>query len=133
MVRRRLLVERLGERRVLAAISGAVFEDADLSLQREVGESAAASRLVFIDANRNDRLDNGEPVSITGEDGSFRFEGLRYWIRARCILRSRKVLATYRDFPLKGSFSVWYMAPDRVMGKGMKSWTCSGCIPRRIR
>lgn len=75
-VRRRLFVERLAERRVLAAITGEVFEDLDLSFHREVGEPTAPQRLVFIDANQNSRLDAGEPVSVAESDGTFRFDNL---------------------------------------------------------
>lgn len=75
-VRRRLLVERLGDRRVLAAITGAVFEDLNFSLQREAGEAHAPARLVYIDANRNERLDSGESLAMSESNGSFRFEGL---------------------------------------------------------
>jgi hypothetical protein len=75
-VRRRLRLERLDERRVLAAITGAVFEDVNLSFHRELGESFAPRRLVFIDADQNDRLDAGDPVAITDLEGNFRFEGL---------------------------------------------------------
>ena len=76
-VRRRLRLERLDERRVLAAVTGAVFEDANLSLHRELGELFAPRRLVFIDANQNDRLDAGDPVAITDLEGKFRFEDVR--------------------------------------------------------
>lgn len=135
MVRRRLLVERLGERRVLAAISGAVFEDADLSLQREVDESAAASRLVFIDSNQNERLDNGEPIAITGEDGSFRFEGLadgRYLLRlfngTSTQIQTTPVQASVVQASVEGPFwavthaaqlvshdSLWFAITDRSL------------------
>ena len=75
-VRRRLLVERLGDRRVLAAITGAVFEDANHSFQREVGEAAAANRLVFIDANDNAQIDSGERYALADADGNFAFADL---------------------------------------------------------
>ncbi len=75
-VRRRLLVERLGDRRVLAAITGAVFEDVNFSFQREVGEVDAPRRLVFIDANGNEQLDTGEPISVAEPDGTFQFDNL---------------------------------------------------------
>lgn len=72
-VRRRLFVERLAERRVLAAITGAVFDDANHSLQQEVGESNAPSRLVYIDTNDNAELDNGESFVVAETDGTFEF------------------------------------------------------------
>ena len=75
-VRRRLLVERLGDRRVLAAITGAVFDDANHSFQKEIGESGAANRLVFLDANNNSTLDAGEEFQLADAEGKFEFSGL---------------------------------------------------------
>ena len=75
-VRRRLLVERLGDRRVLAAITGAVFDDANHSFQRDSGELAAANRLVFIDDNSNGSLDNGERYALADSNGEFEFGDL---------------------------------------------------------
>ncbi|MGB7324770.1 MAG: cadherin-like domain-containing protein [Rubripirellula sp.] len=75
-VRRRLTVEHLGDRRVLAAITGEVFEDLNGSLRKDDGELAAASRLVFIDANSNEALDTGELTAVTDSSGAFRFDNL---------------------------------------------------------
>tara|TARA_R110002049_G_scaffold2750_2_gene21663 strand:+ start:520798 stop:523908 length:3111 start_codon:yes stop_codon:yes gene_type:complete len=73
---RRLLVERLAQRRVLAAIMGEVFHDANLSLRREGAESALESRVLYLDANQNDTLDIGEPVSLSDAAGQFTFPNL---------------------------------------------------------
>ncbi|MGI9475034.1 MAG: cadherin-like domain-containing protein, partial [Rubripirellula sp.] len=75
-VRRRLLVERLGDRRVLAAITGAVFDDVNHSFQRDADETAAANRLVFIDANENGTLDASERFALADSDGNFEFADL---------------------------------------------------------
>lgn len=75
-VRRRPLLERLDDRRVLAAITGAVFQDLNQSLQQDAAEPAAVSRLVFLDTNANATLDIGEPLTIADEAGAFSFEGL---------------------------------------------------------
>jgi len=75
-VKRRLFVEQLAERRVLAAITGAVFEDLDLSQQQEVGEPNVPRRLVYIDTNDNAQLDNGESFVVAEEDGTFEFLNL---------------------------------------------------------
>lgn len=74
--RRRLLLERLGQRRVLAAITGTVFQDLDHSTQREVGEPVAPKRLLYIDANDNAQLDPGEQYALGEVDGSFEFGDL---------------------------------------------------------
>lgn len=74
--RRRLLIECLGQRRVLAVITGTVFEDADVSLRAEPGEQRLESRLAFIDTNENGVLDSGEPTAFSDSDGRFEFQGL---------------------------------------------------------
>ena len=74
--RRRLLVERLGERRVLAAIAGMVFEDANHSLRLDDVESGAATRLVYLDLNDNGEFDVDESYSLADSDGSFLFPDL---------------------------------------------------------
>lgn len=76
MVRRRLLVENLGDRRVLAAITGAVFEDANFSFQQDQQETALASRLIYIDSNANAELDAGERFVVAEPDGTFAFPGM---------------------------------------------------------
>ncbi|WP_419195222.1 dockerin type I domain-containing protein [Novipirellula herctigrandis] len=73
---RRLIVERLDERRVLAAITGDVFHDLDLSFRQEPGEVALAKRLVYLDANDNGSLDRGEIFNVADDAGQFSFEDL---------------------------------------------------------
>ncbi len=74
--RRRLLIERLTDRRVLASISGMVFEDSDVTLRPEAAETGLAQRLVYLDENDNGQLDGDERVARTEEDGSFSFDGV---------------------------------------------------------
>ena len=74
--RRRLTLQVLDERRVLAAITGAVYDDVDDSLHRDVGESGLANRVVFLDADQNGLLGDAEAWAITGEDGGYQFDGL---------------------------------------------------------
>ncbi len=75
-LRRSLRVEQLTARRVLAAITGAVFEDVDVSYRQESSEQSLAQRLVYLDVNQNAAIDTGEPFAITGESGEFSFGGL---------------------------------------------------------
>ena len=75
-MRRRLLVERLGERRVLAAITGTVFGDTNHSFQYDDGESGAAARLIYLDSNDNGQFDVDESHSLAGSDGAFSFPNL---------------------------------------------------------
>lgn len=75
-LRRRLALERLTNRRVLAAITGTVFADIDQSYRQEAGEESLASRLVYLDVNQNAAIDTGEPFSLTDDSGVFEFTGL---------------------------------------------------------
>ena len=72
--RRRLLIERLADRRVLATISGMVFEDFDDGLRPSAAEMASVGRLVYLDRNDDGSLDAGDRVAITDADGRFAFE-----------------------------------------------------------
>ena len=75
-LRRRLLIERLAERRVLAAITGEVFEDINFSLRRESAEAALEGRVLYLDSNQNSTLDNGEAVALSDSAGQFTFPSL---------------------------------------------------------
>lgn len=74
--RRRLFFQRLDERRVLAAITGTVFEDVDFSYRQESSEPSLGGRLVYIDTNLSGGLETGEPFSVVSEDGSFQFDNV---------------------------------------------------------
>lgn len=72
--RRRLVFETLGQRRVLAVITGSVFHDTDGSMRAEQGEQRLESRLAYIDANDNAQLDSGERYELADQDGVYRFD-----------------------------------------------------------
>ncbi|MEL6108407.1 MAG: dockerin type I domain-containing protein [Planctomycetota bacterium] len=67
-------VETLDQRRVLAVITGQVFEDIDGSLRPESGEVQLSSRLAYIDANNNAAFDSGESFAVTDSSGQFQFD-----------------------------------------------------------
>lgn len=75
-VMRTLRLEHLDQRRVLAAITGAVFEDVNHSFSRDQDESNAPSRVVYIDSNDNAALDVGEPLALASPGGTFEFTDL---------------------------------------------------------
>ena len=75
-MRRCLLIERLTDRCVLAAITGEIFSDLNETLRREADEQGLANRVVFADLNQNRLLDGEEPVAISDLNGQFRFEGV---------------------------------------------------------
>ncbi len=68
--------EQLDARRVLAAITGVVYADLDLSGVQETGETGLEDRIVYIDQNHNDRLDTSEPYRRTNSSGAFEFQDL---------------------------------------------------------
>ncbi|WP_231603365.1 dockerin type I domain-containing protein [Neorhodopirellula pilleata] len=74
----------LDERRVLAAITGAVYHDANDSIRRDDDETGLVSRLVYVDQNDNASLDAGERYGLTDSNGNFSIDGLvdgDYWVR----------------------------------------------------
>ncbi len=75
-IRRRLVLEHLVNRRVLAAITGTVFEDLDHSYRQEPAEQSLAGRLVYLDINENEAIDTGEPYALSDDAGGFVFTGL---------------------------------------------------------
>jgi hypothetical protein len=73
---RRLSLQVLDDRRVLAAIVGSVFHDANDSLRRDAEELGLPSRLVYVDQNNNSRLDATEQYALAGADGSFSIDNM---------------------------------------------------------
>ncbi len=59
-----------------ASISGVKFEDSDGDGQHDAGETGLAGWTIFLDANANGSLDNGEHSFVTGTDGAYRFDDL---------------------------------------------------------
>lgn len=54
-------------------IHGVKFDDVNGNGIRETGENGIGGTKVFIDLNRNDLLDAGEPETLTKSDGSYEF------------------------------------------------------------
>lgn len=69
--RRRLLIEKLDQRQVLASIAGMVFDDPNATWRKDASEVSLEQRLVFADANDNGLPDDGECFALTAADGSF--------------------------------------------------------------
>ncbi len=73
----RLSLEHLEHRRLLAGLNVLVFTDQDGSRSLSPGSDVpAASRLVYVDLNRDFQFGDGEPLAISGEDGIARFPNL---------------------------------------------------------
>ena len=74
--RRRLVLERLCDRRVLASIAGGVFEDANLSYRQDADENVLHDRLVYLDLDEDGWLGADEPYRRTDADGTYAFDDL---------------------------------------------------------
>ncbi len=57
-------------------IHGTKFEDVNGNHLRDDGEPAIPGAAVFLDINRNNSLEPGEPTTLTGSDGSYVFTNL---------------------------------------------------------
>ncbi len=91
LVKRRLLIETLCDRRVLASlypldseeaagegglIEGVVLGDVNQSWRLDADEQPVAGRLVYIDGNENGLLDADEPFALTDDQGRFALQSL---------------------------------------------------------
>jgi hypothetical protein len=59
-----------------ANLSGHLFVDFNADAVQDPGETGIVGRTVFLDANGNGVLDNGEPSALTGADGAYSFTGI---------------------------------------------------------
>lgn len=57
-------------------IHGVAFNDGNGNHLRDAGETGIGSTTVFVDLNRNNALDGGEPTVVTASDGAYAFSGL---------------------------------------------------------
>lgn len=73
---RRLSLQVLDDRRVLAAIVGSVFQDANESLRRDLAEGGLEKRLVYVDQNDNAQMDQGERYALTDSAGGFSIDNV---------------------------------------------------------
>ena len=56
-----------------AQISGTKYVDSNRNLVRDAGEEPIIGATVYVDLDRDDVLDDAEPICITGSDGSYTF------------------------------------------------------------
>jgi hypothetical protein len=81
---RLLRLEPLERRTLLAALEGTVFFDADADGQWDSGESGESGLTLYLDQNRNARLDQGEASTATDGAGHYSFDvapGVTYQVR----------------------------------------------------
>lgn len=79
--RRRLLhveFDRLEDRTAPAtgSIQGTLWDDTNANQIRDAGEAVLAGRTLYLDLDRDGRLDAIEPTALTAGDGSYGFTGL---------------------------------------------------------
>ncbi|KQP20290.1 LamG-like jellyroll fold domain-containing protein [Pseudorhodoferax sp. Leaf265] len=60
----------------LGQVAGVVYADADKDGQHDAGEAVQAGIQVYLDANDNGSLDQGEQSTVTGADGRFAFQSM---------------------------------------------------------
>ncbi|OYP35160.1 dockerin type I domain-containing protein [Rhodopirellula sp. MGV] len=97
--RRALVFETLGQRRVLAVITGTIFNDADGSMRAEPSEQRLESRLAFLDANDNGSLDAGEAYQLTDQNGNYQFDGVESGIHPVRLFGNSQT----QTFPVAGA------------------------------
>lgn len=114
---RRLLFESLGQRRVLAVITGTVFHDLDGSMRPEASEVSLGSRLAFIDSNDNSTLDPGEPYAVTDSAGAFRFDDVPTGIHSVRLFNGSA--AQRQTFPIDASQTDLPASFDSAIGSAL--------------
>jgi hypothetical protein len=86
---RRLQLDFLEDRRLLAGIELLVFEDVNQSRTAN-SENGIAGQVAFIDLNRDARHSFGEPLAITNTDGIASFSGIDPGVYSIRLLGSNK-------------------------------------------
>lgn len=76
--RRMPRLDRLEQRTAPAvgSIRGTLWDDANANKVRDAGEAPLAGRTVYVDLDRDGRLDATEPSTVTAADGSYSFTNL---------------------------------------------------------
>lgn len=69
-------LEPLEDRSLPATLSGVAYEDFNGNGLRDPSDSIIAGRVIFLDTNRNSRLDPGESSTVTSANGAYSFTGL---------------------------------------------------------
>ncbi|HEX4794271.1 MAG TPA: SdrD B-like domain-containing protein [Humisphaera sp.] len=95
-------------------ISGSVFNDANGDATRQSTEKGIAARTVFLDKNKNGKLDVGEASTITASDGTYTFKTM-----SAGSYRVAEVLPTgwRRTSPAAGYYDLTLTAGQTASGK----------------
>ena len=74
--RKRLLLESLEDRRLLAVLSGSVYDDFDGNGVRSADEAGVSGVSVYLDLDDSYTADNGEPIVISDGNGDYQFDNV---------------------------------------------------------
>jgi VCBS repeat-containing protein len=85
-------------------IHGVVFDDANSNGTYEAGEHVRGGVPVYIDLDRDDVYDEGEPRSITGDDGAYHFVGLT---PGAYVVREDDHSGGVHTYPATGGGTLW--------------------------
>ena len=99
---------------VASSISGNAFNDTNSDGTRQTGETGAAGRTIFIDANNNGKLDSGERSTATDVLGNYAFDSLN---AGTTIVREILPGGLRFTGPVTGMYSVVLGAGSNVGGK----------------
>ena len=96
------------------SISGTVFSDSDKDGVLDSTETKLGIRQMYIDANKNGKLDTGEKTTYSNSSGVYTFSGL-----AAGSYRIRRVMPTgyYNTVPSSGYYDITLLAGQVVTGK----------------
>ena len=96
-----------------AVLSGSVFNDVNGNAKRDTAtEPLLGGFTVFLDKNKNGRLDAGERKVVTGADGGWGFDGLTPGSYVVRVLRPSSYRSTA---PTSGAYTVAVTA-NKVVG-----------------
>jgi Ca2+-binding RTX toxin-like protein len=85
-------------------IHGVKFDDANGNGLRDAGETGIGGTTIYIDLNRNNVLDVGEPTTVTAADGSYSFTGLT---PDAYVVREIESSGYEQTFPLTTDGTLW--------------------------
>lgn len=85
-------------------IRGFVFDDTDADHVRDPGEHNRSGVSIYIDMNRDDVYDAGEPLTVSGDDGSYAFLGLT---PGAYVVRELSGAAGPHTYPTTGGGTLW--------------------------
>lgn len=94
-----------------SSITGQIWYDGNANATRDATDYALANWIAYIDANDNNTLDVGEPISFTDDQGAYRFDGL---LAGTYAIRSVGLRGHNLSRPSTGEYNVTLAAGESV-------------------